>query len=1017
MEATNASKSERSERRRFVSMPHKSIVNPSSGVSLSPKMKRFHRPIPLHLSSSFPSPALLSTLSSQRSPLGFGYSSLFLRSRPGRAWLRSEPSGPDDQPDVPITAPVASAVPAFGSLLTTASTSHDRSDSSECFESASPPPPASAPTPSQSLHPHPHLPNVHQFQSAPSTALPYTPPPMLSPVRNSPGLFYRVLPDTLSRSHNVPRIVSTASPVASQTQLSCSLSATTLVAAETGMQQPLAPPASNSAADAAGGAAVSTQSVTAPPAEAPSSQSTVVEMQTASAPPPAAAILPDFESKAPVPLPAPVPSQPPPPPPAFPPDMLPRINEGTPYQADLPEYFGPPRSAQSTPGHRADADAESGDLLLIDPCALEQVSGEELDSYLKVACSAALPLGGRNKEFALVLLSATGGDVREALRLLLRPRRLRAFLAARHLDDLSLSDTTAWTPLETQLFYKSIVKVGKDFYRVANELRRRMRNLQQQPALNPSLSLSLSASAGPLEAAWQPKSTRQCIEFYFFWKKFCPDEYRRLKKRIQQTNADYSMRKKSIDEAAMPLVARATPKSPIMSPRPSFPSGGALFGFQYRPPHPTHPTTASSPRPELPTITLTTQVSSTAATLATSESDSLLESSCATATRSSSLTCSLSESQSLGMDLDVDMEDVGDGDDTEIGSLELSEPAELSSRSPPAFLERDGDDDDDGDADDGERDEHMSTSSLPVPSALRHPHAHAHLHPALVLTHARSSGLESLAAASAVLSPELALLASVPGSGAGAANAPRNVPYAVGVVASELLAKSESMLQSQLAHQQHYSNAFAGTPTSTTTGFALIVAPGGTGGEEELVVKKRRGRPSKAAKALAAAKQQKLVAARAPPAESSLPFTCNRCSRRFANVKALNAHKKRHKNADANAGLMDGAPPLLSYSSQPSQSSSFIGTLSGSTLMPLSLPLPLRPPLRTPLQMPVPVAVTVPMVPVSRSAAQIVNDGLLAATGVIVRPAIIAPPSDSFHHSSYSKLQTSSSLATYFSHH
>ena len=690
--------------------------------------------------------------------------------------------------------------------------------------------------------------------------------------------------------------------------------------------------------------------------------------------------------------------------------MLPRINEGAPYQADLPEYLGPPRPSAS-----ANAYSESGDLLLIDPRALEQVSGEELDSYLKVACSAALPLGGRNKEFALVLLSATGGDLREALHLLLRPRHLRSFLAARHLDDLSLTDTTAWTPLETQLFYKSIVKVGKDFYRVANELRRRMRNLLQQPALNSSLSLS--ASGGPLEAAWQPKSTRQCIEFYFFWKKFCPDEYRRLQKRIQQTNADYTMRKKSIDEAATPLVVRPTPKSPSMSPRLSFSSSGGLFGFQYRPSHPPHPTTASSPRPELPTITLTTQVSSTAATMATSESDSFLESSCATATRSSSLTGSLSESQSL--DVDVNMEDVGD--DTEMGSLELSEPAELSSRSPPAFLVGDGD----GDAEDGERDEHMSTSSLPVRSVLRHPHAHPH--PAFALTHARSSGLESLAAASAVLSPELAPLAFAPGSGAGAgaANAPRSVPYAVGVVASELLAKSEST-QSYLAHQlphrqphqQHHSNAFVGTPSSSTTGFASIVPPGGMGGEEELVVKKRRGRPSKAAKALAAAKQQKLVAARAPPAESSLPFTCNRCSRRFANVKALNAHKKRHKNADANAGLMDGAPPLLSYSSQPSQSSSFIGALSGSTLTPLSLPLPLRLPPRPPLQMPmsVPVPVTVPMVPVSRSAAQIVSEGLLAA-GVIVRPAIIAPPSDSFHHSSYSKLQTASSLATYFSHH
>lgn len=899
-------------------------------------MKRSHRPIPLHLSSSYPSHVVFSTLSSQRSPLGFGYSSLFNRSH-RRGWLRSEPSCPDDQPDVPNTAPVTTSVCTFGTPITTSSNAQEASESSDCFDSVAPP--ASAPIPAQTSQSHPHLPTVHpsHSQAASSAALPYTPPPMLSPVRNSPGLFCRVRSENLSRSQYVPRVsCASTSPAAAQSPLTFSLSAASLAAAEKGLQQQQQQPATSNATDDVGEATAPVQPEPSPDSPAEAAKD---EPMIASSPQPP-----------PLPLPPPPPPPPPqapgaavpesdvkvvvasspaPPTPAYPPDLQPRINEGMHYQADLPEYIGPPRREAETEDSVAESSAH-GDQLLIDSRAFEQISGEELDAYLKVASSAALPLGGRNKEFALVLLSATGGDLRESLRLLLRPRRLRAFLAARHLRDLSLSDTTAWTPLETQLFYKSIVKVGKDFFRVSNELRRRMRNVQLQPPLNPSLS----ASAVQQEAAWQPKSTKQCIEFYFFWKKFCPDEYRRLKKRIQQTNADYRIRKRSLDDALPPmpiaLGAHANPKSPIMSPRVNFSSAGGLFGFQqYRSPPPPPPPSASasasastasaSARPELSVAAVAgtpAVASSTAATMAISDSDSFLESSSATATRSSSLTASISDS--LGVDVEMEMEGMEEegADDTEFGgSLELSEPGELSS--PPVFPdgddmeEEEGEEEGDGEGDgDGERDEHMSTSSLPVSTGLWHPHVHAH--PAIALTHARSSGLESLAAASAVLSPELAPFADKSAPAIGTASATRNVVAVSGSGDLKSAAKIKSEpLQSQMGLgfggqlQQH--SASSAALASTTSGIASIVAPGAMVGDEELVVKKRRGRPSKAAKALAAAKQQKLVAARTPPSESSLPFTCNRCARRFANVKALNAHKKRHKNADANAGLMDGA--------------------------------------------------------------------------------------------------------------
>lgn len=83
----------------------------------------------------------------------------------------------------------------------------------------------------------------------------------------------------------------------------------------------------------------------------------------------------------------------------------------------------------------------------------------------------------------------------------------------------------------------------------------------------------------------------------------------------------------------------------------------------------------------------------------------------------------------------------------------------------------------------------------------------------------------------------------------------------------------------------------------------------------------------------------------------------------------------------------------------------------------LPAPLSLRPPLRPPLQIAAPV--TVPMIPLSRSAAQLVSEGLLTAgvSGMIVRPAMVPPASEAFHHNSYNSHQTASSYATYFSRH
>lgn len=76
------------------------------------------------------------------------------------------------------------------------------------------------------------------------------------------------------------------------------------------------------------------------------------------------------------------------------------------------------------------------------------------------------------------------------------------------------SESDKWTSSETDIFHKALLKYDKDFRSIAQEVRNRKER-------------------SGLELTWRfqigTKTIKQCIQFYYVWKKVCIDEYRKLK--------------------------------------------------------------------------------------------------------------------------------------------------------------------------------------------------------------------------------------------------------------------------------------------------------------------------------------------------------------------------------------------------------------------------------------------------------------------------------------------------------
>ncbi|XP_031786670.1 uncharacterized protein LOC100123674 isoform X2 [Nasonia vitripennis] len=168
----------------------------------------------------------------------------------------------------------------------------------------------------------------------------------------------------------------------------------------------------------------------------------------------------------------------------------PRINIGTRYQATIPQVV-------ENECERLAATEPEMDHLLWDPGIDSALTETELEMYLQFACCAAVPGGGRNKEYALHLLHMCRGNIREAMLKLMRPT---PSLESEHpLLSYECQESDRWTSHEMDLFYQSLLKYNKDFGAIAREI--------------------------------GSKSTKQCVQFYYLWKRLCPDEYKRLRLR------------------------------------------------------------------------------------------------------------------------------------------------------------------------------------------------------------------------------------------------------------------------------------------------------------------------------------------------------------------------------------------------------------------------------------------------------------------------------------------------------
>lgn len=148
--------------------------------------------------------------------------------------------------------------------------------------------------------------------------------------------------------------------------------------------------------------------------------------------------------------------------------IRPRINIGHDYQATIPDCYGSSPSYHNLSHHL--------DQQLWDPTVAQ--NDQQIARFVELSRSSAVPLGCHSEENALRSLLEAQGEVHIAILNLLQtpPTAIH-----RH-----------WSPDEMEQFIRGLELYGKDFYRITNEL---------LPA----------------------KTTGDCVQLYYFWKKLCVD--------------------------------------------------------------------------------------------------------------------------------------------------------------------------------------------------------------------------------------------------------------------------------------------------------------------------------------------------------------------------------------------------------------------------------------------------------------------------------------------------------------
>ncbi|KAL1110102.1 hypothetical protein AAG570_008179, partial [Ranatra chinensis] len=139
-------------------------------------------------------------------------------------------------------------------------------------------------------------------------------------------------------------------------------------------------------------------------------------------------------------------------------DTIPHVNIGAKYQCVVPTCV-----------NTAQVDTDQYDDYLLWDTRINNIATEtEIDMYLEFACCAAVPGGGRNKEYALHILHLCKGNVHEAMLKLMQPTP--SLPEGHPLLNFEYSDSDRWNAEEMETFHQALMKYEKDFSSVAQEV-------------------------------------------------------------------------------------------------------------------------------------------------------------------------------------------------------------------------------------------------------------------------------------------------------------------------------------------------------------------------------------------------------------------------------------------------------------------------------------------------------------------------------------------------------------------
>jgi len=188
-------------------------------------------------------------------------------------------------------------------------------------------------------------------------------------------------------------------------------------------------------------------------------------------------------------------------------DILPHVNVGPQYQAEITAFVGDRSLLKNVPPKEE---------LVWHPDDMDDLTEEEVQYYQDFACCAAVPGNGTNKEYALHLLHLARGNIKEAMLLLMKsqPKLPRGHTLLTY----KYQECDSWSLEEIEAYHQALMKWDKDFFAISKQV--------------------------------NSKSVKQCIQFYYLWKKVCSDEYKRLRiiRRKREQDELYSLRSKAAQE-------------------------------------------------------------------------------------------------------------------------------------------------------------------------------------------------------------------------------------------------------------------------------------------------------------------------------------------------------------------------------------------------------------------------------------------------------------------------------------